>query len=206
MTKIKSKTVLITGGASGIGKLMGERFLKEGANNLIIWDIDEQALEDTTEQFDSQGFEVYPYLVDLAKLDQIKEMAADVLQDVGSVDILVNNAGIVVGKEFAKHSYEEISKTFEINVLGVMNLTRALLPDMIKQGMAHIVNIASAAGLVGNPNMSVYASSKWAVLGWSESLRLELEELKGDLRVTTICPVISILVCSKVLRLLCLPQ
>ncbi|MDH3711640.1 MAG: SDR family oxidoreductase [Cyclobacteriaceae bacterium] len=188
MTDIKSKTALITGGASGIGKLMGRRFLDDGATNLIIWDIDENKLEETSEEFQDQGFSVYPYLVDLGDLDQIREMALDVKQAVGHIDILVNNAGIVVGKKFVDHSHEDIAKTININVLGVMHVTRAFLPGMIEKGSLHIINIASAAGLVGNPNMSVYASSKWAVLGWSESLRLELEALEGDFRVTTVCP------------------
>ena len=90
-------------------------------------------------------------------------------------DVLINNAGIVRGKLFVEHDQEaDIALTMAINTLAPMHLTRELLPAMLQGGRAgRIVNIASAAGLVSNPRMSVYASSKWALIGWSDSLRLE---------------------------------
>lgn len=188
MTKIKGSTVLITGGASGIGKLMGQRFLEEGVAKLIIWDINEMQLQAVTGQWEEQGYAVYPYQVDVSRNHQIEELAADVLKNVGTVDILVNNAGIVVGKDYTEHTVQDIDRTIDINVKGVMYMTRAFLPAMMEQDKGHIVNIASAAGMIPNPKMSVYAASKWAVLGWSESLRLELERLSKSLHVTTITP------------------
>lgn len=188
MTKIKGSRVLITGGASGIGKLMGQRFLEEGARHLVIWDINEQTLEQAASHWRDQGFEAYPYQVDVAQPEQIEEMAQDVLNNLGPIDILINNAGIVVGKDFADHSRMEVDATIDINVKGVMHMARVFLPAMIEQGHGHIVNIASAAAMIPNPKMSVYAASKWAVLGWSESLRLELERLNKSLHVTTITP------------------
>ena len=188
MTKIKGSTVLITGGASGIGKLMGQRFLEEGAAKMIIWDINESALQEVTDSWEQEGYSVFPYQVDVSSSQQIEEMAADVEQHVGPVDILVNNAGVVVGKDFTDHQAQDIDATIDINVKGVMHLARAFLPGMIAQDQGHIVNIASAAGMTPNPKMSVYAASKWAVLGWSESLRLELERISKSLHVTTITP------------------
>ena len=187
MTKISGKRILITGGASGIGKLMGKECLLKGAEKLIIWDVNEEALESSTKEFMSNGYEVSPYLVDVSNLDQIQKAADHVLQE-GAVDILINNAGIVTGKPFHQQEANAITKTLAINVEGVMQITRAFLPAMIVQKSGHIVNIASAAGMMANPNMSVYAGSKWAVLGWSESLRIELESLKQDLHVTTVTP------------------
>jgi len=187
MTKISNKTVLITGGASGIGKLMGESCLVKGASKLIIWDVNEEALESCTKEFTTKGYRVSPYLVDVSNLDQIQKAANHVLQE-GAVDILINNAGIVTGKPFRQQETNAITKTLAINVAGVMQITRAFLPAMIAQKSGHIVNIASAAGMMANPNMSVYVGSKWAVLGWSESLRIELESLKQDLHVTTVTP------------------
>lgn len=190
MSKIKNKTVLITGGAAGIGKRMGELCLhREGASRLIIWDINEDALYKAAEELSRNGqHEVLTYVVDVSDQKAITENAQKVLADVGTVDILFNNAGIVVGKRFEEHSHTDIEKTIQINVLALMHLTRELLPAMIKQGSGHVINIASAAGMVANPKMSVYAGSKWAVIGWSESLRLELESLKKDLHVTTVMP------------------
>ena len=107
------------------------------------------------------------------------------MQD-GPVDLLINNAAIVTGMPFHLQNQTDITKTIQLNVEGVMQVTRAFLPDMIAQKQGHIVNISSAAGMMSNPNMSVYAGSKWAVLGWSESLRIELESLKRNLHVTTV--------------------
>jgi short-subunit dehydrogenase len=188
MTRIRRSTALITGGASGIGKLMGQRLLQKRCAQLVIWDIDEDNLESLAAIWSEEGYEVFPYKVDVTKTEEIQEMADDVLSTVGKVDILINNAGIVVGKDFASHSISEINSTLDVNVRGVMQVTRAFLPTMIETGSGHIVNIASAAGMTPNPKMSVYAASKWAVLGWSESLRLELEQLGRRLKVTTVTP------------------
>jgi short-subunit dehydrogenase len=188
MTRIKRSTVLITGGASGIGKMMGHQLLRQGCSKLVIWDLDENALESLTEEWIGEGYDVYPYKVDVSKTHQIEEMAADVLNNVGKVDILINNAGIVVGKDFSAHTAADINATIAVNIGGVMQVTRCFLQSMIKSGRGHIVNIASAAALIPNPKMSVYAGSKWAVLGWSESLRLELEQLGRRLQVTTVTP------------------
>mgnify|MGYP001098644685 CR=1 FL=1 len=188
MTKIKSKNVLITGGASGIGKLLGEQCLEKGANKIIIWDINESALNKTSEEFKAKGYAVHPYLVDVSDLAQIIDTSKKVLDQVGTVDILINNAGIVTGKPFHEQDHKSIDKTLDINTAAVMHITRAFIKPMIDQKSGHIINIASAAAMMSNPNMSIYAGSKWAVLGWSESLRLELESLEGYLHVTTVTP------------------
>lgn len=190
MTKIKNKVVLVTGGASGIGKMMGEKCLKDGAERLVIWDINEQNLQQVTESLRKEGYTVHPYVVDVADVASIEKAAAETLAEVKRVDILFNNAGIVAGsKEFHEHSAADIERTMRINSLGVMHVARMFLPTMIENGVGHIINIASAAGLTPNPKMSVYAGSKWAVVGWSESLRLELEAMKKkELHVTTVCP------------------
>ncbi|MDX5421984.1 MAG: SDR family oxidoreductase [Hymenobacteraceae bacterium] len=188
MTQIRNSTLLITGGASGIGRLMGLKSLQQQADRLVIWDINPQNLQQVTAELTAQGYQVFPYEVDVSDEADVQQAAERVKQQVGVPDILINNAGIVVGKPFAAHSFAEIKRTLDINVFGVMAVTRAFLPDMIRRGSGHIVNIASAASLLPNPRMSVYAASKWAVLGWSESLRLELEALKKDLHVTTVTP------------------
>jgi short-subunit dehydrogenase len=188
MTKIKDKVVLVTGGASGIGKLLGEKCLREGAKHLILWDIHAQNLEHTRQELQAKGYEVSAYIVDVADTQDIEINAKRVLDEVGTVDILFNNAGIVVGKHFKEHTARDIDKTFQVNVLGVMHITRMFLPAMLERGEAHIINIASASSMTANPKMSVYASSKWAVMGWSESLRIELEREGKKLHVTTVAP------------------
>lgn len=189
MSTFQSRTVLITGGASGLGKLMAKKALERKAKRVIIWDINEDLLNQTTAELEHRGFEVHPYIVDVSNKEDIAWAAQDVLANIGEVDILFNNAGIVAGsKRFVEHSDADIERTMNINTLGVMRVASAFLPAMLQQGFGHIINIASAAGLVANPNMSVYAASKWAVIGWSESLRLEMEADAPNVKILTVTP------------------
>lgn len=188
MTSVIGKTVLITGGASGIGLLMGQRILEKKAKLLIIWDVNRGALDEVTGRFKQQGFNVASFVVDVSDQTGISETFTQMKELHGTVDILINNAGIVIGKDFSEHSHADIDRTFAINVLALMHVTKLLLEDMLKQKSGHVVNIASAAGMVSNPRMSVYCGSKWAVIGWSDSLRLELEKSKSGVRVTTVTP------------------
>ncbi|MCP4121419.1 MAG: SDR family oxidoreductase [Bacteroidetes bacterium] len=189
MTTFRNKIALVTGGAHGIGKLLCEKCLREGIAELVIWDINKETLAETVTELSAKGYKnVHPFLVDVTDVQSIEKAATEVLLEVGNVDLLFNNAGIVIGKKFRDHTARDIDMTLGVNVAGVMHVTRVFLPDMMRQGSGHIVNISSASAFIGNPKMSVYASSKWAVLGWSESLRLELEKEPGDLKVSTICP------------------
>lgn len=184
--QLKGKTALITGGASGIGKIMGRLLLESGAQ-LVIWDIDQRKMNATREEFKSLGA-VNTYRVDVSSPDGIKSAAQQVKKEVGTVDILINNAGIVVGKYFSEHNTSDILKTMEINALAPMYITNEFLPGMLEQNSGHVCNIASAAGTVSNPKMSVYAASKWSVVGWSDSLRVEMKQQKKEIGVTTIMP------------------
>ncbi|TPE46396.1 SDR family NAD(P)-dependent oxidoreductase [Pontibacter mangrovi] len=188
MTHIRQAIVLVTGGASGIGKLMAEGCLQRGASHLIIWDNNSKALQEVTQALQQAGYRATGMAVDVSDTAEVEAAAQEVIGQSGVPHILFNNAGVVVGKRFEEHSYEEIRRTLNVNTLGVMAVAKAFLPGMIARGSGHIVNISSAAGLLPNPRMSVYAASKWAVLGWSESLRLELEDLHKDLHVTTVTP------------------
>ena len=188
MTKIANRTILITGGAAGIGKLLAQRCLDQRAYKVILWDINEAKLEETKQEFAKRNYQVATDVVDVADVDDIVRAAKKVKEAFGTIDILFNNAGIVVGKRFDEHDHRDITKTIDINVSGVMHVALEFLSGMIDQREGHIVNLASAAGLIPNPNMSVYASSKWAVVGWSESLRLEQEENNTGVIVTTVMP------------------
>lgn len=183
---IRDKIVLITGGASGIGKIM-VRLMLERKAKVIIWDIHQEGIDRTIAEFSSKG-KVFGYKVDVSSLEQIQETAKKVKAEIGVVDILINNAGIVVGKYFNEHTPSDISKTIDINTNAPMLITREFLDDMLKQNSGHICNIASSGGLVSNPKMSVYAASKWALNGWSDTLRLEMKQMKKKVNVTTIMP------------------
>ncbi len=184
----ENKTVLITGGASGIGKIMGRKSLERGCKALIIWDLNEQAASEVSKEFQQFEGKVYTYKVDVSVPEQISQTAQRVLQEHGVVDVLINNAGVVFKGYFHENTVSHIERSMEVNSLGPMLLTRALLGEMIAQKSGSICNIASSAGLIANPKMAVYAASKWAVVGWSDSLRLEMQELKTQVHLTTIMP------------------
>jgi len=167
---------------------MAEKALAAGAGNLVIWDNDEDRLAQLVDRLTEDGASVHAYVVDLTDLDHLMAAGELVLNEIGTVEILFNNAGMVTGEPFADNTPEQIERVIRVNVLGVMQTARAFLPAMIEQGSGHIVNIASAASLMANPRMSVYAGSKWAVTGWSESLRLELKQSGSGVRITTVQP------------------
>lgn len=205
MSEIRGRTALVTGGASGIGVRIGADLLRRGAERLIVWDVDESALSAAVESLAAEvaaasgdvglptsdirgAVTVSGTRVDLSSLDEIRHAARSLREAGLEIDLLVNNAGIVVGKEFALHSHGEIAASMSVNALAPMHVTRELLPGMLQRNRGHIVNIASAAGMVSNPKMSVYCASKWAMIGWSDSLRLELERSGSAVRVTTVTP------------------
>jgi all-trans-retinol dehydrogenase (NAD+) len=191
MSRLNEATVLVTGGARGLGKLIARGSIERQAGQVILWDIDEPKLGATADELRDlcgNGTSIGTDRVDLSDVDQIQAGVQRLYARHPAVDLLFNNAGIVVGKRFDEHTTAEIEQSIRINVLAAMHVARAFLPAMIKRRRGHIVNIASAAGLTPNPNMSVYTASKWAVLGWSESLRLELESTNDGVRVTTVCP------------------
>ena len=128
MSSFNSKNVLITGGASGIGKLMGRMVLENGAANLVIWDINDAALEETKLEFAGLNGNVHTYKVNVANVEEIKTSADLTLKKLGSIDILINNAGIVVGKLFTEHSHDDIANTMNVNTLALMHITREFCP------------------------------------------------------------------------------
>jgi len=183
--------VLVTGAASGMGRLYALRAAREGAEVVILWDVDAEALAGTAAEVAALGARAVPRTVDLADRAAIAGAAREARAE-GPLALLVNNAGIVRGAYFWDHAPDrDIALTMDINALAPMYVTLEFLPDMMAAAgrPRRILNVASAAGTVSNPRMSVYAASKWAVIGWSDSLRLELEQQGyGHLKVTTFCP------------------
>ena len=186
--KFENANVLITGGASGIGKIMGRMALERGAKRFIIWDINLTGIEQTRKELSSYG-KVKGYVVNVADNDIVTAAYRKTVEDCGPIDILINCAGIVTSnKTFDQQTPEEIVRTMNINAIAPMFVARAILPDMLKRNSGHICNITSAGGMLSNPKMSVYAASKWAATGWSDSVRIELEEMKSNVHVTTVAP------------------
>lgn len=189
---ITGATVLITGAARGMGELYARRAAKVGAKAIALWDVDEVRAQALAEELGASGAVVRVYAVDIADRTAIAAASAQMRDELGAPDVLINNAGIVRGAMFWEHDAEQdIELTLRVNTLAPMWLTREWLPDMMADHTRpkRILNIASAAGTLANPRMSVYASSKWALIGWSESLRLELQRSEAPhVAVTTFCP------------------
>ena len=189
MTSFAGKNVLITGSASGIGRLMAQKIAARGAN-VILWDLNLSGLEALGDQIKRWGYRTAVYQqCDLSDREEIQENARRVLAEQGPLDVLINNAGIVSGKPLLELSDDAIRRTFDINTLALFRTTRCFLPGMIRKGSGHIVTIASAGGLIGVPRMTDYSASKFAAVGFDESLRVELKRMGyRDIRTTVVCP------------------
>ena len=181
------KTILITGAASGIGRRFAEKVSECTEATLILWDRNPDLLVELKTELNG-NVRVYITGIDITDIDRLQIEAERLIKQKLVPDIIVNCAGIVIGKFFHEHDVGEIERTLRINTTGSMWVVHAFLNEMIKRGSGHIVNLASASGYIGNPRMSVYAASKWAVLGWSESLRIEMEKLKTGVKVTAVIP------------------
>ncbi|HEV7203219.1 MAG TPA: SDR family NAD(P)-dependent oxidoreductase [Jatrophihabitans sp.] len=191
MRSVEGKVVLVTGAAMGLGRLFAQTAVAENAAEVVLWDVNESALKDTAAELEAEGGSVHVDVVDVASHAAVARAARTVRQEVGDVHVLVNNAGIVRGNGyFWEDPIGDATRTMSINSLGPMYVAHEFLPAMISgEAECRVLNIASSAGLNAVPRMAVYASSKWAVVGWSDSLRLELEQAGHEhVRVTTVCP------------------
>ena len=138
--KLKNANVLITGGASGIGKIMGRLALEKEAKALIIWDVNQEAIETTAAEFASRG-RVYIHKVDITNSQLVASTYQQIKQECGGVDILINCAGIVRGnKTFDQQTEQDIRLTFEVNTIAPMIITKEILPDMLRRNSGHICN------------------------------------------------------------------
>lgn len=200
MRSVRGARLMISGGASGMGRLYAIRAVTEGAAAVSLWDRDAAGLEHIAQELalipGPRGVgktRVHTRELDLRSIEQVELAARETAVAIGVPDILINNAGIVAGNAyFWETDNEQVTRaTIEINTLAHCYVTREFLPDMIAdRGRAkRILNVSSAASTLANPRMSMYAASKWAMTGWSDSLRLELRQAGHDhVRVTTFCP------------------
>ena len=187
MTDINGKRALVTGAAGGIGRLLAEKLARAGAR-VVLWDIDTDALTRLQTELDDAGHSADVYTCDLTSREEVSAVAARTLAESGPVDILINNAGIVSGKTLLELEDDEIERTFQVNTLALFWTVRAFLPSMLERDSGHIVNIASAAGFAGTARLTDYCSSKFAAVGFDESLRLELQQANSSVVTTVVCP------------------
>jgi NADP-dependent 3-hydroxy acid dehydrogenase YdfG len=180
---LKGKNVVVTGAASGIGKATAEALAKKGAR-LYLCDLDEAGLTAAAAPLGSAVALVRR--VDVSKRAEMEAFAKEVETAVGAVDVLVNNAGVGLAGNMLETSLEDWEWVLSVNVWGVIHGCHFFLPKMVQARRGHVVNVASALGLFAAPDVIGYSTSKFAVVGLSESLRAEVHP--HGIGVSTICP------------------
>ncbi|OPH60253.1 oxidoreductase [Paenibacillus ferrarius] len=179
---ISNKIVLITGASSGIGAEMARQFAAKGAIPILTARSTDK-LEDIAASLQGQNA---VYAMDVTQTEQVNEVIEQVIARFGRIDILVNNAGYGIFESFAGAPFAHFEEMMNVNYLGIVRVTQAVLPPMLKAGSGHIVNIASMAGKIGSAKSTGYAATKHAVLGFTNSLRQEL--MRTGISVTAINP------------------
>lgn len=180
------KVVVITGASSGIGEQSAEKFAKLHANVILVSRNEEQ-LQKISAKLSKYQTETFVYACDVSNKNQVDQMGKIIIEKFGTIDVLVNNAGFGIYNTVEKTKIDEMESQMSTNFLGMMYCTKAFLPQMLKQRSGHIVNVASVAGSIGIPGMAAYCASKFAMLGFSESL---FHELKGTrVGITVVSPI-----------------
>ena len=188
MKTLDGKVVVITGAGSGIGRALALNAANKGAI-LALSDVDEVGLLETVELARTQtGHEIRTDKLDVRDRDEMASYAASVKEQFGRVNVVINNAGVALHGDFEEMSHEQFEWIMDINFWGVVNGTKEFLPHLIASGDGHVVNISSLFGLMGMPGQSAYNSSKFAVRGFSEALRLEMLIAKHPVKISCVHP------------------
>lgn len=174
MKNFNNKVAAITGAGSGIGQQLAVLLAKQGCH-LALSDVNEQGLLKTLELIKDTGVRATLDKVNVANLEEVRAWAEKVEQDHGSINMIFNNAGVALGSTVEGASYDELEWIVGINFWGVVYGTKEFLPRIKKTGDGHVVNISSLFGLTAQPTQSAYNATKFAVRGFTESLRQELD-------------------------------
>lgn len=173
MKNLKGKTAVVTGAGSGIGRALAQQLAGLGVN-LALTDINQSGLDDTMSLISKEPIQARAYTVDVSSRQAVQDLADQVIRDLGSVDILINNAGVSSSGPVMDLSYDLLEWTININLWGAIHGTKAFLPHLLTRPEAAVVNVSSVFGLMGIPGQAAYCTSKFAVRGFTESLRQEM--------------------------------
>jgi butyryl-CoA dehydrogenase len=187
MKDFDGKVVAITGAGSGIGRALSIEFARRRAE-LALSDVDEVGLAETVGRCEGQGVKVTSDRVDVADRAAVEAWAGRVVEAHGKVNVIVNNAGVAVAATIESVSYDDFEWLMNINFWGVVHGTKAFLPYLRASGEGHVVNISSVFGLISVPTQAVYNSAKFAVRGFTDALRMELEIEGAPVSCTTVHP------------------
>ncbi|MFY4775878.1 SDR family NAD(P)-dependent oxidoreductase [Metabacillus sp. RGM 3146] len=184
--RLKGRVVVITGASSGLGEKIAFHAASQGAIPVLLARREEQLAEISRSLHRTFGISVPYFRIDVQKTDEIAAVFSSILKSCKRIDVLVNNAGFGIFNLVEDASLEEMKNMFEVNVFGLIACTKMVLPAMKKQKAGHIINIASIAGKMATPKSSLYSSTKHAVLGFTDSLRMELH--RTGIYVTAVNP------------------
>ena len=187
MKNLQGRVAAVTGAGSGIGRAVATELARRGSE-VALCDIDEAGMAETADRIQATGTRVSAQPVDVADRQAVEEWADKVAADHGKVNLIVNNAGVALGANVETMSYEDMEWLMGINFWGVVHGTKAFLPHLRAAGEGHIVNISSVFGMMGIPSQSAYNAAKFAVRGFTEALRIELDSDDGNVSCTTIHP------------------
>jgi short-subunit dehydrogenase len=187
MKSVQGKVAAITGAGSGIGRETAALLARSGCH-VALSDVNEQGLAETAAICRGHGVEVRTARVDVAKRQEVHAWADSVAKDLGAVHLIINNAGVALGATIEDTSYEDFEWLMNINFWGVVHGTKAFLPHLKAAGEGHIVNISSVFGLIAVPTQAAYNAAKFAVKGFTEALRQELEVEGSPIGVTCVHP------------------
>ncbi len=188
MDPFKERVAVITGGAGGIGAALGNAFAARGAK-LVLADLDEKGLGGVVRDLEKSGAQVLGVPTDVSKPESVEALAEATLHRFGAVHVVCNNAGVATFGPIAKSTRKDWEFTMNVNFWGVVNGVQSFVPRLIAQGQGgHVVNTASMAGLVGMRWLGVYCASKFAVVGLTESLFVELRD--QGIGASVLCPMI----------------
>lgn len=187
MENLRGRVAAITGAGSGIGRALAVELAGAGAH-LALSDVDEVGLAETVTRAEGFGVKVTSAKVDVADRDAVHAWADQVVADHGQVNLVFNNAGVALGATVEGMSYDDLEWLMGINFWGVVHGTKAFLPHLQASGEGHVVNISSVFGLLGIPSQSAYNAAKFAVRGFTDALRMELEIDPCGVSATTVHP------------------
>jgi NAD(P)-dependent dehydrogenase (short-subunit alcohol dehydrogenase family) len=187
MKDFKGRVAAITGAGSGIGRALANELARRGAH-LALSDIDDAGLAETVSQCEGFGVKITSQHIDVADRAAVYAWADEVVADHGEINLVVNNAGVALGATIESMSYEDFEWLMNINFWGVVYGTKAFLPYLKASGEGHIVNLSSVFGLISVPSQSAYNAAKFAVRGFTDTLRMELEIEGAPVSVTTVHP------------------
>jgi uncharacterized protein len=186
MSRLKDKCVVITGASGGIGREIAILAASRGARVVLLARSVDKLMQLVTRIQREYGTEAYAFKLDVANTSEIQTVFQKIEETAGEVDVLVNNAGFGLFKELQEADINDTKSMFDVNVIGLIACTGMVVPSMKRRKFGHIINIASQAGKIATPKASVYSATKHAVLGFSNSLRLELVD--DGVFVTTVNP------------------